>query len=157
MRRHSVRRHTRRTRTGRTTVGAHARNRTGRTPTGASATAIRAGIARAAFVDRWANDQEEKGRSFSGQDLMDVAPKKTSAAANRWAKTVAQRLIADNGVKDLTALYLHAVHKYGYPHDGARFGHDLGMQALGHGVGWDDDVRGAPHDAIKVPRSEFYG
>src|ERR1035438_4765464 len=32
-------------------------------------------MARAFFVTAWADRQEERGRSFSGQELMDVAPK----------------------------------------------------------------------------------
>ena len=124
---------------------------------------IMSAMARAAFVLEWANRMEEKGRSFSGQELMDVAPKKTSAAAGAWARGVAKAVVAANapslGVHyshDLTGLYSRAINELGYPHTPNRFGHDLAMQAMGTGVSWSDDTT-AHHERIAIPSREFYG
>ncbi len=45
---------------------------------------------------------------------------------------------------------------FGYPYDRERFGFDLGMQAIGHGISWSDYVRKIPHETIRLPRTEFY-
>jgi hypothetical protein len=113
------------------------------------------GIPTGVWADHWATEQEEKGRSFRGQDLMDVAPK-VPAWANKWGKAVADSIVAANHgwAHSLGDLYRH-VKQNGYPYDEAHFGYHLGMQAAGHGVSWSDDTK-LPHSTIKIPQREFY-
>jgi hypothetical protein len=112
------------------------------------------GIPGGVWADYWATAQEEKGRSFSGQNLMDVAPK-VPGWANKWAKVVADSIVAANPwTHSLGHLYLH-VKQNGYPYDEEHFGYHLGMQAAGHGVSWSDDCK-LPHSTIKIPSREFY-
>lgn len=100
-------------------------------------------IARAAFVSSWADRAEEKGRRFPPQtELMDVAPKRTSKAANEWAREVAKILSNLNAGATLATLYDGAQIFYGYSDNEDRFGHELGMQTMGHGVSWHDSL---PH------------
>ncbi len=114
---------------------------------------ILAGIPRGVWTDLWATEQEEKGRSFSGQELTSIAPK-TPSWAKRWAKKVADDIVSLNG-KSLEDLY-DLVVEHGYPHDKDQFGLHLGMESVGHGVSWSDDTRGLSYDAIKLPRTDFY-
>lgn len=129
-------------------------------------------IARAWFVSAWASKQEEKGRSFSGQELMDVAPK-TPRHAREAALIYLGRLECANK-RDICGL-LHDAAKADYATAGitdgmyvepdgfvgaytdseyARtFGHYIGMEALGHGVSWFDDH--AEFELI-IPRTEYY-
>jgi hypothetical protein len=113
-------------------------------------------MAKAAWVDHWANREEEKGRSFSGQDLWEVAPSRIPSQAKKWAKEVAMRLLLDEKQANLTALYLHAVSTFSYTGDPEKFGYHLGMQAMGHGVSWQDDAKGAHSSDIHPPYMEFY-
>lgn len=119
------------------------------------------GMGRAAHVTHWANEEEEKGRTYPGQDLMDVAPRRTTMASSKWAVKVGHEIERLNG-KSLPELYEIAERANAEggggqtTQDPKTFGHYLGMQAMGHGVAWDDDIAGG-HDLIKVPYSEFYG
>ena len=117
---------------------------------------ILAGISRGVWADLWANEQEEKGKSFSGQDITEAAPN-TPAWAKKWAKGVADEIVELNGGKHapLATLY-EFVKAHGFPHGKETFGILLGLQAVGHGVSWSDDTRGLPDNAIKLPRTDFY-
>ena len=135
--------------------------------------AILKGIPRGVWADLWATEQEEKGRSFGGQELTSIAPP-TPAWAKKWAKGVADEIVRLNadllkkisqenffrlGVKpgksSLDSLY-ELVKRFGYPYDREHFGYHLGMQAAGHGVSWSDDTRRLRHETIKLPYREFY-
>jgi hypothetical protein len=111
------------------------------------------GIPSGVWADHWANEQEENGKSFFGKDIIDEAPP-PPASAKKWAKEVANKIVAMNNGQSLSRLFLR-VKQNGYPHDAEHFGYHLGMQAVGHGVSWSDDTR-LPHDAIKIPSMEFY-
>jgi hypothetical protein len=111
------------------------------------------GISRGAWADLWAMEQEEKGRSFSGQDITEAAPK-TPAWAKKWGEGVAAKICELNH-SDLGSLY-RLVKKHGFPHDEESFGILLGLQSIGHGVSWSDDTRGLPDDAIQLPKTDFY-
>lgn len=111
------------------------------------------GIPRGVWADYWALQQEEKGKSFSGQDIYELAPK-TPTWAKVWGKKIADEIVRLNG-RSLEGLY-DMVKEAGYPRGKETFGYHLGMQAAGHGVSWSDDVRGLRHDAIKIPSHEFY-
>lgn len=119
---------------------------------------IIAGMARAFFVERWAQREEEKGRSHGGEELMDVAPA-TSPKAKAHAKKFAAQVVAANGGRTIRELYNEAQaanRRAGISGRGAEaeFGHYLAMQAMGHGVSWFDD--NAKFD-LKVPHTEFWG
>lgn len=114
---------------------------------------ILAGIPRGVWTDLWALEQEDKGRSFEGQELTSIAPK-TPAWAKKWGSKVADDIVRLND-KSLAELYGLVV-EHGYPHDKDQFGLHLGMQAVGHGISWSDDTRGLPESAIELPRTDFY-
>ena len=120
---------------------------------------IREGIARAIFVLAWADTEESEGRGgmgWAGQDLMNLAPD-TSPEAYAKADQIIQQIQQANG-KSVTDLFHEAMAADGYS-DGEydyfqanRFGHALGMMALGTGVSWFDDHERFP---LKVPHNEF--
>lgn len=114
--------------------------------------------ARAAYVSSWANWAEENGvRLSSGGDLMDQAPR-TPASAKAWAKKLIICMEKLNG-KKIDAMYEHAAELAFEHHQNNRavnadnFGHYTAMQALGHGVSWDDSH---PSHGFKIPSAEFY-
>lgn len=121
---------------------------------------IREGIARAIFVLAWADSEESEGRGgmgWAGQDLMNLAPD-TSPEALAKADQIIQQIQQANG-KTVTDLFHEAMTADGYGEgdydyfEANRFGHALGMMALGTGVSWFDDHERFP---LKVPHNEFY-
>lgn len=111
------------------------------------------GIAKGPWANYWAEKQEEKGRSFSGVNISDVAPK-PPGWAHTWARKLADAIV-DANQASLEALYMVAVSVGGYPHDEEAFGFHLGMQAVGSGLHWTDDARGDT-PRILVPDMQFY-
>jgi hypothetical protein len=138
-------------------------------------------MARAFYVSAWAERQEEKGRSFAGQELMDVAPK-TPKFVRDFALMFAGRLHEANDCAGSLLVLLNEAAKadvletkgldksevplwFQHPYlesevseltddkYASDFGHYLAMQAMGHGVSWFDDH--AKFD-LKVPHVEFY-
>ena len=116
--------------------------------------------ARAVYVSAWADYMEEKGKAhgWGGQDLMDLAPR-TPSSATAWAKKLIAAMERMNG-KTIEAMAASAVsgarsggHSWEKEGTYEDFGHYTAMQALGHGVSWDDSH--APH-GFKIPHGEFY-
>lgn len=120
-------------------------------------------MARAAFVQWYASEEEEAGRNIPpGEDWMDHAPE-TSEEAKKWAsdtlevieqshQTPAEMLLlrairADNGLQDTSGK------QYSFERYVDLFGHYLAMEALGHGVSWFDD-----HEVfdMDIPYRDFY-
>lgn len=102
-----------------------------------------AGAARAMFVTAWADKQEERGHTYPGQELMDVAPKTPRYAILR-AWQLMGRMEAINNGYEIHALIAAArrADKLGEEFDEEYcrlFGHYYAMQSLGHGVSWFDD------------------
>lgn len=102
-------------------------------------------MARTAFVDHWANEQEEKGRSFSQQRIEDEAPKNTPSRAREWAIGAATKIGCANNVHwtddpywIMQFMYNQAVEAGGRA-DPEKFGHYVAMQAQGQGVRWTDN------------------
>jgi hypothetical protein len=112
------------------------------------------GMARGPFAILWANEQEEKGRSFSGVDIYSAAPN-TPRWAHTWAKKLGKVISELNG-STLSELY-SAAQDVGYHNKAESFGYHLGMQATGEGVDWTDDVAGGADLKILVPSYEFWG
>lgn len=115
------------------------------------------GLARGPYAIWWANRQEERGRSPSG-DVYEAAPR-TPARAKKWAREVADGIVALNG-RSLSELY-DVASRLGYGDDREHFGSDLGLQVTGEGVSWTDDLPSgtdyrAAESAIRLPRREFY-
>ena len=111
-------------------------------------------MARAMFVSAWADAEEEGGRKFGRVELMDIAPK-TSPEAKQHAEKLAKQFEQKNGMS-LDELLAKAAEADGAEIDSdyaEEFGHDLAMQAMGHGVSWFDDHEKFP---LKVPQTEFY-
>lgn len=112
------------------------------------------GIARGPWCVYWATQREEEGKSFSGQDIYEVAPE-VPRWAERWAKKLADSIIELNGAS-LIDLYARATGECGYSRDRESFGVHLGMQATGAGIRWEDAARGGDLK-ILVPDYELYG
>ena len=111
------------------------------------------GMAKGPWADAWAQKQEEKGRSFSGQNIYDICPKPPRAARS-WARKAADKIVAANGGLALEALFLAARHE-GFDKTREDFGFYLGCQACGMGIQWDDDLSSAGL-TILVPYDEFF-
>ena len=110
------------------------------------------------WADFWANRQEERGKSFSQQNIYNLCPE-PPRAARAWARRIADQIVEMNGGLSLGALYLAARHD-GFDHSREDFGSCLGCQANGMGISWDDDLTyswtSQPNLKIAVPQSEFY-
>lgn len=112
------------------------------------------GMARGVYADAWATRQEERGRYISG-NVYDEAPA-TPSKAKTWAKRTAAEILKLNPqYENLYTMYEVAQEK-GYSRDPEHFGYHLGMQSVGHGVGWSDDAPKGRHDDFKLPYTEFY-
>jgi hypothetical protein len=101
-------------------------------------------MARAAFADAWATEQEESedGMNLSGVEIFDVMPDETPSDYLKCADRLATALCQCNGVASLEALYARAssfrVERYADRKLSPElFGHYCAMEAMGHGVGLD--------------------
>lgn len=119
-------------------------------------------MARAAWALNWADREEEKGRSLSQVDVFYAAPK-TPACANKWALKVANEIAQRNYLGTLTpyAAMQELYRKAEEANQAAgrstepaeRFGSDIALQVLGHGVSWFDDNA---EFELNLPHDEFY-
>jgi hypothetical protein len=105
---------------------------------------VQFGIARAYFADAWARreEQDPEGMNFSGVEIFDVVPDEIAPEALNAAATLAKALLECNGVGSLGELYRRAedIEPSRYADRALApelFGHYLGMEAMGHGVGLD--------------------
>ena len=110
------------------------------------------GIAKGPWADAWANKQEGKGRSFSGQNIYDLCPE-PPRTAQRWAWKLAGEIVEANEGLTLEALFL-AAREAGFDKSREDFGFYLGCEACGMGISWTDDV--STDLKIKIPYREFY-
>jgi hypothetical protein len=138
---------------------------------------IRHGIARAYFASAWADKQEEDpdGMNLSGLEITEVMPQELDPEAFEAAAELATALCQCNAVATLAELYARAqeIPKGKYADrelEPELFGHYLGMEGMGHGVGLDsfglDSIDGGivrtgetlkpvgTQDAIAVPYLE---
>ena len=121
---------------------------------------ILTGMARGPWASLWAEEQEEKGESFSGRDIYEDAPA-TPKWALKWATQLGDKIVLLNtdrrgrksSLPGLAGLYEEAVAD-GFRKDKETFGFYLGMQSIGHGVAWDDDHSSSME--IVLPNVEFY-
>lgn len=107
------------------------------------------GMARVLWADLWGCAEEDKGRTYPGQDLMVIAPP-TPPEAYLDAARLIGALEQANGL-GIWTLWKRACDAE-YPDDERRamdmfndqdlarhFGSDLMLEACGHGVSWFDD------------------
>ena len=125
------------------------------------------GMARALYTSWWADEQEQSGTKSwgAGTDIEHVAPA-TSKSAMAAAKKLAARFSSMNDGMSLTDLYKKAEDAgfFARRNSGSdylrspetTFGFLLAMRALGHGVGWDDNIPVSSKATIKHPHTEYY-
>jgi hypothetical protein len=110
--------------------------------------------ARALFVNAWADREEEEGRTYPGQELMEVAPETPDdarlAAASLFKST---ELVNKKQIENLYFRALKLSGKEDNEHWRDLFGHYLAMEALGHGVGLGDEFR---DHGVEVPDVTYY-
>lgn len=110
-------------------------------------------MARALYVVDWAEREEARGRTYPGENLMEIAPP-TPRVAYRAAEKLAGRIEEKNKLS-LDAIYVAASKAPGRhlreptPDE---FGYAVAMQAMGTGVGWSDNH---PDVDIKIPHVEY--
>lgn len=113
--------------------------------------------ARAFFVSAWANAAEEQGESFSGMQLMDVAPATPNEViehAARFIKSVEK--LNGRSIDELYDEAANAPGKYYRDPDPSEFGHYLAMEAMGHGVNWYDNHPVPRAGKFVVPAVEIH-
>lgn len=128
------------------------------------------GAARALFLSAYANavdDAEEHPDDYPegfadrgagpGEDWDDVAPE-TPPEARDSARRLLDRMGGDDNVSRLCAAWMEAGGSDGgsayFDSAEERFGHCLAMQAIGSGVGCEDDVR--PDADYNAPRTPYW-
>jgi hypothetical protein len=117
------------------------------------------GMAKGPWAEEWARNEEERGRSFSQQNIYDLCPEPPKVALD-WAHEVAQTILGSNlefkpPSDPLTLEHLYeAARQDGFRGDKEEFGFRLGCQATGMGIAWDDNH--TPSIEIVVPTIEFY-
>jgi hypothetical protein len=111
------------------------------------------GLARGPWSLLWASEAEALGESLSGIDVYAEAPD-APKWANRWAQSLADAIVALNGNTSLNVIFQQARGE-GFAKDRENFGACLGLQVVGAGVRWDDDLRGT-NLKIRYPSSELY-
>jgi hypothetical protein len=110
------------------------------------------GMARALFVTAWADYEEEEGRTYPGEDLMDVAP-----ATPQEAVDAAEELY--DTIESKSKINLNTFTPPGFDEGewsgllAVELGHYLAMESLGHGVSWSDDYN---DHGLKTPSVQSY-
>ena len=108
---------------------------------------IKGMMARTFFVDYWATEEEEAGRTYPGRNLFDVAPDETPEWALRMARETLVKIEEMNramtaDIKTVAELWEKVVELGAWENtiaDAEDFGYKLAMEVMGHGVGLLDD------------------
>lgn len=116
-------------------------------PTEMAMIVIKGMMARTFFVDYWASEEEEAGRTYPGRNLFDMAPDETPEWALRMARETLVKIEEMNraitaDITTVEGLWEKAVELGAWQNTmaGAEdFGYKLAMQVMGHGVGLLDD------------------
>lgn len=113
------------------------------------------GIARAYFVTAWASYEEDKGRSFAGQEISTQAPP-TPEAVRLLAYRIIGAIENENGtpiwaILKVVALPVLSVTGAEHRDHYADFGWYLGMESMGQGVAWSDSHE---HHGYEIPYRE---
>ena len=117
-------------------------------------------MARTLHVLHWAEEEEEQGNFYPGEDLMEIAPE-TPEEALYQAWRLCGMIESMNGAS-LERILVFAAEADGfhtldpefeYPEGYAReLGYCLAMRALGHGVAWEDNH---PPIILSFPTREY--
>lgn len=104
------------------------------------------GMALATHACAWGDREEEEGRSYCGCDLLKVCPE-PSPTAKAWA----ERLLAGIEEANEYGTFHDAIAMADRERDVETLGHYLAMEAMGHGVAWNDSY---PDHRLTVPYQE---
>ena len=104
---------------------------------------IKLGMSKAAHGCAWADTEEEYGYSLSGCEILSVMDPVTEEAT-AWAEELCSEILKRNPGVNLEAIANG---------EDETLGHYLAMEAMGHGVSWEDSRE--PH-GLSVPDREFY-
>ena len=85
------------------------------------------GISKGPWAEHWAQAQEERGRSFSGQNVYDLCPE-PPRWARAWARKLADDIVEANDGLGLEPLFL-AARDAGLDMSRENFGFCLGCEA----------------------------
>lgn len=110
-------------------------------------------IARTLFVTAWADREESEGRTYPGKELFDVAPPAPAEAYHAAAELIRSTEVKNRRLID--TIYKRALEASKREDSSStleEFGYLLAMQALGHGVGLEDEF---PGHGVEVPNFEF--
>lgn len=110
-------------------------------------TTIKNMMARTFFVDYWATEEEEAGRTYPGRNLFDVAPDETPEWALRMARETLVKIEEMNramtaDIKTVKELWEKVVELGAWEDtiaDAEDFGYKLAMEVMGTGVSLLDD------------------
>lgn len=114
----------------------------------ANKSSIVQGFADALFKSSWADFQEEKGASFSGKEILDVAPD-TPQEVVSFADRQIGNIESANGISFDS--FVPPGEEEG-TYDPWELGWYLGMQYLGQGVNWSDDHQ---DHGLQIPFGQF--
>lgn len=105
-------------------------------------TQIREYMAKTFFATAWADYQDAHGEGIgAGQEIMDLIPEPYPQSAYEAADKLVKGLEKVNGAS-LDSIFQTCRDEPGDHHrepDEDEFGYCMAMQAMGHGVGWDDN------------------
>lgn len=110
--------------------------------------------ARSFFVVAWADRQEERGITYPGQELFDVAPE-----TPKKARETAWELLKELELKNKTTMFeaydqaLQNAKLENTAKNREEFGYLLAMESMGHGLSLEDHF---PDHGLEVPEMEFY-
>jgi len=112
------------------------------------------GMALGPWALHWADREEQRGRTYPGENLTEVCSRPPKWA-RQWAERLADAIVELNGASLLT-LYENAVNRAGYREDEEAFGIHLALQATGSGSSWKDSAVAPSNSPVGVPSDEFY-
>ena len=113
-----------------------------------------AGMARSLHVSAWADSQEEAQVKFpAGADIDKLAPETTPESKYAAAKLIGRYEEINHNSFDNIQNEAAKADGVKTPFKPFEFGWNLGMMALGSGVGWFDDHEKFP---LKTPHIEFH-
>lgn len=114
------------------------------------------GMARALWVVSWADQMEEEGECFSGQDLMDVAPPYPPSTELQAAFILGLFCSANKTLSPAVIIHkVFSVNELDTDDETLieNFGHYIVMEMLSTGVGWSDNYPGSTNE-IEFPYIE---
>lgn len=103
---------------------------------------IREYMAKTFFATAWADYQDEYGEGVGmGVEIMDVIPDTYPESAYKAADKLITRMEFINGetIERIYEICRDEPGKHSRDPDPDEFGYCMAMQAMGHGVGWDDN------------------